>query len=74
LREERHAVRGKTIALHEHYAQLLEHSTVAMERLAQLIPYIHSCRETPGRKPDAPHRQGCEEKACLMQRGWIFPP
>lgn len=38
LREERHAVRGKTIALHEHYAQLLEHSTTAMERLAQLIP------------------------------------
>jgi len=38
LREESHAVRGKTIALHEHYAQLLEHSTAAMERLAQLIP------------------------------------
>jgi hypothetical protein len=40
LREESHAVRGKTIALHEHYAQLLEHSTAAMQRLAQLIPYI----------------------------------
>jgi len=40
LREESHAVRGKTIALDEHYAQLLEHSTAAMERLAQLIPYI----------------------------------
>jgi hypothetical protein len=38
LREESHAVRGKTIALHEHYAQLLEHSTAAMERRGQLIP------------------------------------
>ena len=38
LLEESHSVRGKTIALHEHYAQLLEHSTAAMERLAQLIP------------------------------------
>lgn len=40
LRAESHAGRGKTIALHEHYAQLLERSTAAMERLAQLIPYI----------------------------------
>jgi hypothetical protein len=38
LREESHSVRGKTIALHEHYAQLLEHSTAAMEQLGQLIP------------------------------------
>jgi hypothetical protein len=38
LREERHGVRGKTIALHEHYAQLLEHSTAAMERLGQFMP------------------------------------
>jgi hypothetical protein len=38
LCEESHAVRGKTIALHEHYAQLLEHSTAAMERLGQFIP------------------------------------
>ena len=50
LREERHAVRGKTIALHEHYAQLLEHSTTAMERLAQLIPPPHLQR---GARPQA---------------------
>jgi hypothetical protein len=37
LREESPAVRGKTIALHEHYAQLLEHSTAAMERLVHLL-------------------------------------
>ena len=40
LRAESPAVRGKTIPLHEHYAQLLEHSTAAMERLGRLIPYM----------------------------------
>jgi hypothetical protein len=44
LRAERHTDRGKTIALHEHYAQRLEHSTAAMERLAQLLPYMSAER------------------------------
>jgi hypothetical protein len=38
LREEGQAVRSQTIALRDHYAQLLEQSTAAMERLAQFIP------------------------------------
>ena len=47
LREARPAVRGRTIALHEHYAQLLEHSTAAMERLAQFLPYMPPERARP---------------------------
>ena len=38
LREESQAARSQTRALRDHYAQLLEQSTAAMERLAQFIP------------------------------------
>jgi hypothetical protein len=38
LREESQAVRSKSIALRDHYAQLLEQSVAAMERLGQFIP------------------------------------
>jgi len=51
LREERHAGRGKTIALDEHYAQRLEHSTAALERLAQLIPYLSAERRQAESQP-----------------------
>ena len=38
LREESQAARSTSIALRDHYAQLLEQSVAAMERLAQFLP------------------------------------
>jgi hypothetical protein len=38
LREESSTTRSRSIALRDHYAQLLEQSVAAMERLAQFIP------------------------------------
>src|SRR5215831_18029902 len=38
LREESQATRSRSIALQEHYTQLREQSTAAMERLAQFLP------------------------------------
>ena len=38
LREESQATRSRSRALQEHYAQLCDQSTAAMERLAQLLP------------------------------------
>ena len=38
LREDSQGARSRSIALREHYAQLLEQSLASMERLAQFIP------------------------------------
>src|SRR5262245_61848428 len=38
LREDSQTARSRSIALRDHYAQLLEQSVAAMERLAQFIP------------------------------------
>src|SRR5262247_3962708 len=39
LREESQTARSRSIALRDHYAQLLEQSVVAMEHLGQFIPH-----------------------------------
>jgi hypothetical protein len=38
LREESQAARSRSIALRDHYAQLLDQSVAAMEHLGQFIP------------------------------------
>jgi len=53
LRDTSPAVCGQTIALREHYAHLLEHSTAAMERLAQFFPYLPAAkRPTESQRPN----------------------